>query len=88
MGRSAKVHKRPNKKTALSGSSGPSHSRAQQTQVQTSKKKAGLKDKTKGKGTVKAEGGVLGGADYVSLMMGGRRKARQEAGKLPRTGDE
>jgi len=29
------------------------------------------------------EGGVLGGADYVSIMMGGRRKARQEAAKLP-----
>jgi hypothetical protein len=26
---------------------------------------------------------VLGGADYVTLMMGGRRKAREEAMKLP-----
>lgn len=30
-------------------------------------------------------GPVLGGADYVSLMMGGRRKARDEAERLPRS---
>jgi len=29
-----------------------------------------------------ATNGVLGDADYVSLMMGGRRKAKQEAEKL------
>ena len=29
------------------------------------------------------EGHVLGGADYVELMMGSRRKAREEAKKLP-----
>lgn len=26
----------------------------------------------------------MGGADYVTLMMGSRRKAREEAMKLPR----
>ena len=31
-----------------------------------------------------SDGRVLGGADYVELMMGGRRKAKEEAMKLPR----
>jgi len=31
---------------------------------------------------------VLGGADYVDLMMGSRRRAREEALKLPRDTDE
>lgn len=35
----------------------------------------------------KNEGPVLGGADYVTLMMGGRRKAREEAIKLPEDED-
>ncbi|KAI6129966.1 hypothetical protein EV401DRAFT_1851914 [Pisolithus croceorrhizus] len=41
--------------------------------------------KNKGKSATKgADGGhVLGGADYVTLMMGGRRKAAEEALKLP-----
>jgi hypothetical protein len=46
------------------------------------KKKAGLKGKAVKNREV--EGHVLGGADYVTLMMGGRRKAREEAMKLPR----
>jgi hypothetical protein len=53
------------------------------SQVQAAKKKVNLKDKTKGKSAgTEGNGKVLGGADYVSLMMGGRRKAKQEAGKL------
>jgi hypothetical protein len=52
------------------------------SQVQAARKRAGLKDKKKGKSAVKGDGGVLGGADYVSLMMGGRRKAKKEVGKL------
>lgn len=45
-------------------------------------KKAKLKAKiAKTKGP--SEDHVLGGADYVTLMMGGRRKAREEARKLP-----
>jgi len=38
-----------------------------------------MKTKSAGKG----EDRLLGGADYVSLMMGGRRKAREETKKLP-----
>ena len=30
-----------------------------------------------------AEGPVLGGADYVGAMFGGRKKAREEAEKMP-----
>jgi hypothetical protein len=52
------------------------------SQVQAAKKKVNLKDKTKGKSAGEGNGKVLGGADYVSLMMGGRRKAKTEAGKL------
>ncbi|KAI0284031.1 hypothetical protein BGY98DRAFT_950076, partial [Russula aff. rugulosa BPL654] len=32
-------------------------------------------------------GPVLGGADYVDIMMGSRRRAREEALKLPRDTD-
>ncbi|KAH6912676.1 hypothetical protein BKA70DRAFT_1422248 [Coprinopsis sp. MPI-PUGE-AT-0042] len=52
-------------------------------QVQASKKKASLKAKASTSKSEKRDGHVLGGADYVSLMMGGRRKAREEAAKLP-----
>jgi hypothetical protein len=39
-------------------------------------------------GTTGATGGhVLGGADYVDLMMGSRRREREEAMKLPRDTD-
>jgi hypothetical protein len=45
----------------------------------------GLKDKSGSKRKQGAsQGNVLGGADYVSLMMGGRKKARDEAEKLPK----
>lgn len=51
------------------------------------KRRAGLKDKAGGKGSGAAkglgQGHVLGGADYVDLMMGSRKRARQEAAKLP-----
>jgi hypothetical protein len=57
-------------------------SSSQTRQVQAAKKKAGLKDKTKSKTAGKVDGSVLGGADYVSLMMGGRKKAKEEAAKL------
>lgn len=56
------------------------------------KKKSGLRAKGKGgNGNGKSGSGsgpVLGGADYVALMMGGRRKAREEPGKLPRQARE
>lgn len=48
--------------------------------VRSAKKRAGLKSKAK-------EGEhVLGGADYVTLLLGGRRKAAEEALKLPAEG--
>jgi hypothetical protein len=57
-----------------------------QPQVQAAKKRASLKEKTaKEKGPGKSKSNrVLGGADYVTLLIGGRRKADEEAKKLPR----
>ncbi|KAG6878504.1 hypothetical protein C0993_005433 [Termitomyces sp. T159_Od127] len=53
-----------------------------QTQVQAAKKKANLKGKTAKSNSGSSGKGLLGGADYVDLMMGGRRKAKLEAQKL------
>ena len=39
------------------------------------------------KGKREGDGPVLGGADYVELMLGGRRKAAAEAAKLPQDAD-
>jgi len=50
--------------------------------VQAAKKRAMLKEKKVKDKPTHATNGVLGDADYVSLMMGGRRKAKQEAEKL------
>ncbi|KAH0832097.1 hypothetical protein J3R83DRAFT_13006 [Lanmaoa asiatica] len=54
--------------------------------VQSAKKRAGLKSKAKAKSGTKGTQGdhVLGGADYVTLLLGGRRKAAEEALKLTR----
>ncbi|CCM03333.1 uncharacterized protein FIBRA_05462 [Fibroporia radiculosa] len=52
--------------------------------AQEQKKRAGLKAKVGKRRKDDAEGPVLGGADYVDLMLGGRRKAMEEATKLPR----
>lgn len=47
------------------------------------KKKAGLRAKAaRHKGP--SEGPVLGGADYVELLMGSRKRAKAEAAKLPK----
>ncbi|KAJ3717159.1 hypothetical protein C8R42DRAFT_678098 [Lentinula raphanica] len=92
MGRSAKVHKRVSKKVKSSANTQvPSQT---EQQLQASKKKATLKEKSKqatgssakinNEGSTRQGGHVLGGADYVSLLMGGRRKAREEGAKLPR----
>ncbi len=58
--------------------------------LQTSKKKATLKEKV-GRAKSRNGGGtpgkVLGDADYVTLLMGSRRKAMEEAQKLPRVED-
>lgn len=50
----------------------------------TSKRRNDLKEKAAGTKDLPrdAKGRVLGGVDYVNLMMGGRRKAREEAEKL------
>ncbi|TDL22117.1 hypothetical protein BD410DRAFT_803635 [Rickenella mellea] len=49
-----------------------------------SKRRTGLKGKAAAIRGSGGEGGhVLGGADYVDLMMGSRKKARAEAAKLP-----
>ncbi|THH19075.1 hypothetical protein EW146_g2020 [Bondarzewia mesenterica] len=85
MGRSAKVHKRAKKATAPSAAqtkTGAGTRSEQTATITAAKRKAGLKDKT-GKRKPGLEGNVLGGADYVDLMMGGRQKARREAAKLP-----
>jgi hypothetical protein len=50
--------------------------------VQSARKKSGLKAKGTAKGGGDSSGPVLGDVDYVALMMGGRRKAREEASKL------
>jgi len=84
MGRSAKVHKRVSKKTKSSSNASTQPPQKQHSeQIQASKKKATLKE-SKGPGLHKEGEHVLGGADYVSLMMGGRKKAREEGAKLPR----
>ncbi|KAJ7147159.1 hypothetical protein C8R43DRAFT_1129932 [Mycena crocata] len=88
MGKSAKLHKRPKnlKKPTTGATAGTSIVGGAQAQAQSAKKKAGLKQKAANKGNAgeSANAHVLGGADYVSLMMGSRKKAREEAAKLPR----
>ncbi|KEP46946.1 hypothetical protein V565_174370 [Rhizoctonia solani 123E] len=88
MGKSAKLHKRPQKNKAISSSA--LHAKSQSNpiapppQPQLVKAKANKARKIKSKTTANdKEGHILGGADYVTLMMGGRAKAREEALKLP-----
>ncbi|KAJ7781702.1 hypothetical protein DFH07DRAFT_385078 [Mycena maculata] len=88
MGKSAKLHKRT-PKIFKKPSTGASSAAAAvvggaQAQAQTSRKKAGLKQKATNRAPSKEGTHVLGGADYLSLMMGSRKKAREEAAKLPR----
>ncbi|KAH7920484.1 hypothetical protein BV22DRAFT_1073879 [Leucogyrophana mollusca] len=60
------------------------------TSVQAAKKRTILKGKAKSKSSARQDqdagsgGHVLGGADYVTLLMGGRKKAAEEARKLPK----
>ena len=81
----------PHKKTTSSVSAPPKtthidpvrEAKSQPTPAPSAKRRSGLKAKaaaTKRSG----EGHVLGGADYVSLMMGSRKQAREEAKKLPK----
>ncbi|KAG6850341.1 hypothetical protein H0H93_014614 [Arthromyces matolae] len=83
MGKSAKLHKRVKKvkSTGGGGSTSTPVASAAQGQVQTAKKRATLKGRTS-KTTPGANASLLGGADYVDLMMGGRRKAKEESQKL------
>lgn len=83
MGKSAKLHKRiPKRLKSSSSSSATSTATTSQSQVHMAKKRATLKEKA-GKGnTAHDSKRVLGDVDYVALMMGGRRKAKQEAEKL------
>lgn len=98
MGRNAKLHKRIKKKTAASSTSHPSagsltgsaantsNAHVASSHVQAARRRADLKSKSKSKpSSSKATGEhVLGGADYVTLLMGGRKKAAEEALKLPK----
>ncbi|KAG2037760.1 hypothetical protein BDR03DRAFT_1091589 [Suillus americanus] len=97
MGRNAKLHKRIKKKTATSSAShqGPSSGSLSaantltphvSSQVQAARKRADLKSKSKSQPSSNKPTGehVLGGADYVTLLMGGRKKAAEEALKLPK----
>jgi len=85
MGKSAKFLKRvkkPKTKPSTAVTPNASSSSTTQPQVQAAKKRENLKKKTALKASPKSKG-VLGGADYVTLLMGGRRKVEIEAKKLP-----
>lgn len=70
-------------KKLKSSSQSSSQSTSAQNHAQNAQKKASRKNlAAKAKGG-KSEGPILGGADYVTLMMSGRRKAQEEAIKLP-----
>jgi hypothetical protein len=100
MGKSAKIHKRTKKKTSSDGGASttlttPTTTKpAQQAAIASAAKKTKLKGKrgklaarSSSSGGVGGGGGplgVLGGADYVDIMMGSRRREREEALKLPR----
>ncbi|KAG2112305.1 uncharacterized protein F5147DRAFT_684586 [Suillus discolor] len=98
MGRNAKLHKRIKKKTTASSASHPSpgslsaantpNAPVVSSHVQAARKRADLKSKSKSKSkppSSKLTGErVLGDADYVTLLMGGRKKAAKEALKLPK----
>ncbi|KAG2065301.1 hypothetical protein BDR04DRAFT_170778 [Suillus decipiens] len=96
MGRNAKLHKRIKKKTPTSSASHPSsgsfsapntsNAHVVSSHVQAAKRRADLKSKSKSKpSSSKATGEhILGGADYVTLLMGSRKKAAEEALKLPK----
>ena len=91
MGRSAKVHKRVSALICISAHSHADcvlyrtkkrHPAQQPVSKQTQARKANLKGKAKNNSSNRNTGvGVLGGADYVTLM-GSGRKAKEEAAKL------
>ncbi|KAF8073878.1 hypothetical protein FPV67DRAFT_1666626 [Lyophyllum atratum] len=84
MGKSAKLHKRVKKVKSGAGSSAavaPAGSTSHV--VQAAKKRSTLQGKAAKTASGSSKDGLLGGADYVDLMMGSRKKAKQEAKKLP-----
>ncbi|KAF9556731.1 hypothetical protein CPC08DRAFT_725544 [Agrocybe pediades] len=85
MGKSAKLHKRVPKKVKSSTSSSANQNTSaaassSRNQVEQAKKKS----KAKSKGSSTSEKGVLGGADYLAILHGSRKRAMEEAKKLPR----
>ncbi|RDX50198.1 hypothetical protein OH76DRAFT_462223 [Lentinus brumalis] len=91
MGRSAKFHKRPKTTSSAGSSSVPQPAPKAKAPpaapaIREQKKRAGLKAKTS-KHKREGDGPVLGGADYVELMFGSRRRAAAEAAKLPKDPD-
>lgn len=97
MGKSAKVHKRTSQRKTASGAStaltaAPSKPAPVAVASAAAKKKAstrkGRAKRPRPSGAAGASGSgsgpVLGGADYVDIMLGSRRRAREEAQKLPR----
>jgi len=90
MGRSAKLHKRVHKSANASSQPPPAQAAQSQpavtrktTSTPSSKKRKDLKSKAARQIKEDGKSGVLGGADYVTLMLGGRRKAKEEAKRLP-----
>jgi len=71
----------PKKTTSSSGASSTTVKLAH-TPVQAAKKRVGLKDKSGTKNKSTGKDGVLGGADYVAMLTGSRKKAREEGAKL------
>ncbi|PSR71988.1 hypothetical protein PHLCEN_2v12198 [Hermanssonia centrifuga] len=86
MGKSAKFLKKPKKSSIQSSGTGRKPTALPKQAPVEQKKKAGLKSKVHIR-KPGSEGHVLGGADYVGLLMGGRKKAREEAAKLPQDQD-
>jgi len=88
MGKSAKLHKRISKTLKKPAATTPIAVaiRGDGAQAQAkSAKSVAMKRKAARKGAGAAtDKHVLGGADYVDIMMGSRKKAREEAAKLPR----
>lgn len=71
-------------KSSSSTSGNPSTTLASsRSQVATAKKRSTLKQKSGKSDASTTNKNVLGGADYVSLLMGSRQKVREEALKLP-----
>ncbi|KAH9049869.1 hypothetical protein EDB84DRAFT_837813 [Lactarius hengduanensis] len=90
MGKSAKAHKRT-RKTASGASTAlttpPSKQPAPVAVASAAKKKASTRKGKAKRPRPSGAGGsgpVLGGADYVDIMFGSRRREREEAQKLPR----